>query len=98
MRLLTTKLHIDQIEKHLPEIVKRLFKAVPTGVGCKGTVKLDIDTFKDICERGAAWCVDNGTLLLATLSTLKITGACKMQTPRLCLRKLFCAGLTSSGH
>jgi len=60
MRLLTTKLHIDQIEKHLPEIVKRLFKVVPTGVGCKGTVNLDIDTFKDICERGVDWCIENG--------------------------------------
>ena len=97
MRLLTTKLHIDQIEKHLPEIVKRLFKAVPTGVGCKGTVKLDIDTFKDICERGAAWCVDNGYATTRDIEYIEDNGCLQDADATFVSEKAILRGLNQLG-
>ncbi|HLD02771.1 MAG TPA: RtcB family protein, partial [Candidatus Nanoarchaeia archaeon] len=37
-----------------------LFKYIPTGVGCKGLVKLNKNQFENVMNDGVKWCVENG--------------------------------------
>lgn len=60
MRLITTNLHVDEVKPKIKEIVELLYKRVPVGVGCKGTVQLTKEEFKKVMEEGAKWCLDNG--------------------------------------
>ena len=60
MRLVTTSLQFEEVEPRLKELVDGLFKRVPAGVGCKGFVKITKDAFRELVERGARWCLDNG--------------------------------------
>lgn len=60
MKLITTNLTHEEIKPHLRNLVDELFKTVPTGVGCKGFVKVDKNQFKNVCEEGVKWCIDNG--------------------------------------
>jgi tRNA-splicing ligase RtcB len=60
MRLVRTDLTIDDVQPKLKELVNRLFERVPTGVGCKGFVKLDKTAFRTVVEEGAKWCVEHG--------------------------------------
>ena len=60
MRLITTNLTIKDVQPKIKEIVNTLFDAVPSGVGCKGFVKMNNQQFDDVMEQGVSWCVDNG--------------------------------------
>jgi len=60
MRLVRTALTEDEVRPRLGELVEALFRAVPAGVGAKGFVPLDEDTFEDVMRRGAGWCVGRG--------------------------------------
>ncbi|HAR96455.1 MAG TPA: RNA-splicing ligase RtcB [Deltaproteobacteria bacterium] len=60
MRLVRTDLSYDDVKPRLKELVDRLFRAVPAGVGSKGFLRLSRDEFRKVVERGARWCVKNG--------------------------------------
>ena len=60
MRLVTTNLQYDEIKPHLHRLVDRLFQRVPTGVGCRGFIRLSQNEFREVTERGADWCLDQG--------------------------------------
>ncbi|MBU2496625.1 MAG: RtcB family protein [Nanoarchaeota archaeon] len=60
MRLITTNLTIKDVKPKLKGLVDELFKQVPTGVGCKGFVKLSHNEFKDAIENGSKWAVEKG--------------------------------------
>jgi tRNA-splicing ligase RtcB (3'-phosphate/5'-hydroxy nucleic acid ligase) len=60
MRLITTNLTIDQVKPRIKELVDKLYKAVPAGVGCKGTVQISRDEFKEVMVNGAQWCLEKG--------------------------------------
>jgi len=60
MRLVTTNLTYDDVKPHLEELVDKLFKKVPSGVGCSGFIKINRGEFKQVIEQGAPWCVDKG--------------------------------------
>jgi tRNA-splicing ligase RtcB len=60
MRLITTDLKINEVKPRLPELINELFRAVPAGVGSKGVIKASVSQLKDIMERGAEWCIENG--------------------------------------
>jgi tRNA-splicing ligase RtcB len=60
MRLVTTNLQYEEVKPHLHQLVDRLFKRVPTGVGCRGFVRLSHDEFREVLEQGAEWCIDKG--------------------------------------
>ncbi len=59
MRLLTTNLTLKEVQPKIKELVNILFKGVPTGVGCKGFVKLNQAQFTEVMSEGVKWCVDN---------------------------------------
>jgi tRNA-splicing ligase RtcB (3'-phosphate/5'-hydroxy nucleic acid ligase) len=60
MRLVKTNLTYDEIKPKLKMLVDRLFTAVPAGVGSAGFLKLSKKDFRDIVEKGAAWCIEKG--------------------------------------
>jgi tRNA-splicing ligase RtcB len=60
MRLLRTQLTEDEVRPRLTELVEALFRAVPSGVGAHGFVRLTESAFRDVMREGAGWCVRHG--------------------------------------
>jgi len=60
VRLLASNLTIKDIEKKKKEVIEKLFKAVPSGVGRGGATKLSHDEVKQVLEQGAKWAVKEG--------------------------------------
>ena len=60
MRLVRTNLTIKELEPKMKELVDALYKKVPAGVGSSGFVKLTAQQFKDVVDRGAEWCLEQG--------------------------------------
>ncbi|MDD5172481.1 MAG: RtcB family protein [Candidatus ainarchaeum sp.] len=60
MRLIRTDLTYGDVKPKLRELLDALFKAVPSGVGSKGFVRLDAAGFRKVIEEGSEWCVDKG--------------------------------------
>ncbi len=59
MRLIKTNLKVDEVKRNIKDIVDRLFRDVPTGVGKSG-VDMDIEELKKVVVNGAEWCVQKG--------------------------------------
>jgi tRNA-splicing ligase RtcB len=60
MRLIRTDLTYDEVKPKLAELVDRLFKRIPAGVGVHGFVKITQDEFREVAEQGARWCLKRG--------------------------------------
>ncbi|MBN1845990.1 MAG: RtcB family protein [Sedimentisphaerales bacterium] len=60
MRLMRSDLTLEEVKPRLKELVDRLFRKVPAGVGCSGFIKLNPSQFREVTERGAHWCVEKG--------------------------------------
>jgi tRNA-splicing ligase RtcB len=60
VRLMTTRLHIDEIRDRLHDLVASLFRDIPTGVGSKGSIKLSFSEEKKVLKEGARWAVNHG--------------------------------------
>jgi tRNA-splicing ligase RtcB len=60
MRLVRTDLTYDEVKPKLGELVDRLFKRIPAGVGGHGFVKMTQDEFREVAEQGARWCLKRG--------------------------------------
>jgi tRNA-splicing ligase RtcB len=60
MRLVVTNLTAEDVKPHLHELVDKLFKRIPTGVGSKGSLGLSHDDFRSVMEQGAGYCVAHG--------------------------------------
>ncbi len=56
VRLLSTSLHFKDVESKLEELVERLFKAVPTGAGKSGKIRLTEKELNDVLLHGMKWC------------------------------------------
>lgn len=59
VRLFTTPLVRADIKKPR-ELIESLYKAVPTGVGAKSTLKVSPAALNGMMEKGAAWAVNEG--------------------------------------
>ena len=60
MRLVKTDLQFDEVKQHLHTLIDRLFQRIPAGVGCRGTLQISRDDFKNLIEEGASWCLKAG--------------------------------------
>ena len=60
MRLLRTGLTAAEVRPRLRELVDALFTHVPCGVGAVSSLKIRRDEFRDLIERGGAWCRERG--------------------------------------
>jgi tRNA-splicing ligase RtcB len=60
MRLLRTTLTEAEVRPRLRELIDALFRAVPSGVGARGLVRLGEDEFREVMLEGSRWCVRHG--------------------------------------
>src|SRR3989344_2222334 len=60
MKTIITNLTIKDVQPKIKELVNTLYDAVPSGVGCKGFVKVNNQQFSEVMDNGVKWCVDNG--------------------------------------
>ena len=60
MRLVRTNLTEEEVRPRLRELVDGLFERVPAGVGSSGFVRVSPETFREVVEQGARWCVAHG--------------------------------------
>ena len=60
MRLAVTNLTHEEVKPHLRELVERLFKRVPAGVGGTSDLRIGPDEFRSAVEQGAQYWVKRG--------------------------------------
>lgn len=60
VRLVRTDLTLNQIQPKIRELVDRMFSNVPSGLGSKGKVHIDMRQLDEVLINGAKWAVDNG--------------------------------------
>jgi len=81
IRMLRTNLTSAELKPKLPELVNLLFKTIPTGVGCKGFVRLERRKFEAVMRDGVRWCVDNGYASEADYDSVEENGHLKWADP-----------------
>lgn len=57
VRLITTNLIYQDIEKKVDSIIRAFYKKIPAGVGANGKITLTKKELKDVIERGAEWVI-----------------------------------------
>jgi len=60
IRLIRTNLKREDVEKKKKEIIQKLFRDVPSGVGEKGRIRLTKDELNEVLIKGAKWAVEKG--------------------------------------
>jgi len=60
VRLFRTELEHGRIKKKLEELVMELFRAIPSGVGSKGRLRLSEKDERNVLLKGARWAVEQG--------------------------------------
>jgi tRNA-splicing ligase RtcB len=60
VRLLRSNLTEEIVRSKLKELVNDLFSSIPSGVGSKGSVKLNNSQLDEVLVRGVNWAIDNG--------------------------------------
>lgn len=61
VRLLKTRLTLDEVKAHLRDLVLTLFNQIPTGVGAHHkNFRLKREDQRQILKRGAAWAIEQG--------------------------------------
>ena len=73
-RLMTTRLHIDDVRNHLQDLIRSLFNDIPSGVGSKGVLKLSANEEKKVLVEGSKWAVHHGYGSEADLETTEDRG------------------------
>lgn len=60
VRLLASRIPIDQIEPWLGDLATALYSNCPSGVGGKGRVRLSAKQLDKVCRQGSVWALANG--------------------------------------
>jgi len=60
VRLIRTNLTVDDVRPRLAELVERLYREVPSGVGSHGGYALKAGELDEVLSKGAAWMVEQG--------------------------------------
>ncbi len=60
VRLIKTNWTADEIKPHIKELLEKLYKEVPSGVGKPGVTELSNDELQEVLARGAQWAVGQG--------------------------------------
>ena len=60
VRLLALPLEESEVRPRLKSLVEALFKAIPTGVGVAGPIRLSRKEMDRVLKRGSAWAVEQG--------------------------------------
>ena len=60
VRLLRTNLHFNDIKDKVKELIDTIFVEVPSGLGSRGKVRLDVAQLDAVLREGARWAVEKG--------------------------------------
>jgi len=60
VRLIRTNLTVEEVRPRLTDLIERLFREVPSGVGSHGGYSLRPGELDEVLEHGAAWAVGKG--------------------------------------
>ncbi|HIP15857.1 MAG TPA: RtcB family protein [Methanothermococcus okinawensis] len=60
VRLIRTNLTREEVQPFIKELVKTLFRNIPSGLGSKGKIKLSMGEIDDVLEEGVYWAIKNG--------------------------------------
>ncbi|HID47277.1 MAG TPA: RtcB family protein [Methanothermococcus okinawensis] len=60
VRLIKTNITREEIQPYIKELVKTLFKNIPSGLGSKGKIRLSKNEIDQVLEEGAYWAIENG--------------------------------------
>jgi tRNA-splicing ligase RtcB len=60
VRLLASSIRAEEIESLLPDLASALYANCPSGVGVKGSVRLNEKELKRVLRLGSKWAYDNG--------------------------------------
>jgi tRNA-splicing ligase RtcB len=97
MRLILTQLTLEDVKKHVQNLVDALFHRVPAGVGCRGFLRLDRDEFRRILQQGARWCVEHGYGWPEDLERTESAGCAAEADPAAVSNKAIERGLSQVG-
>ncbi|MDR7475503.1 MAG: RtcB family protein [Armatimonadota bacterium] len=81
VRLIRTNLREEDVRPHLEELVNVLFRAVPSGVGATGRLKLEAARLDGALKDGARWAVAQGYGRREDLETCEAGGALPQADP-----------------
>jgi len=60
VRLIRTNLTQKEVKPKVELLVDELFRAIPSGVGSKGKIKISYNEIRDVLTRGSKWAVERG--------------------------------------
>ena len=60
VRLIRTNLNEKDVRPKLKDLVTELFNSIPSGVGSKGSVKLNFSELDEVLVKGVRWAIDHG--------------------------------------
>ena len=60
VRLMRTDVQHDQARDRIRDLISRLYRKIPSGVGASGSVTLSKQSERQVLIRGAHWAVENG--------------------------------------
>jgi len=60
VRLIRTNLNENDVRQRLRELVNELFRAVPSGVGSEGAIRLTTSQLDQVLTEGVNWAIKNG--------------------------------------
>lgn len=84
VRMLTTTLEERDVKPRIQELVEKLFRRVPAGVGVKLThdprlKSMSRSEFSTVLEIGAQWCLENGYAREEDIRRIESQGKCHKQ-------------------
>jgi len=83
VRLLRSDLTAGEISGRLEELVKTLFRNIPSGVGsARRDVRLSVDEVRQVLDRGAVWAVEKGFGRRGDLAHIEARGRLDGAAPR----------------
>ncbi len=81
VRLLASRLDVEQVAPHLKDLATALYKNCPSGVGSEGSVPLNAKQLGDVLEHGAEWALKNGYARRADLERTEEFGRLQTASP-----------------
>jgi len=60
VRLMLTNLSEKDVKPRINELIDKIFKNIPSGVGSKGKIRLSISELDDAVRKGAQWAIEKG--------------------------------------
>jgi len=60
VRLIRTNLTVDDVQPHLKELLKTIYRMVPSGVGSQAIIKLSMSELDQVLTDGVKWAISKG--------------------------------------